>query len=88
MRLESPQRCAVDTAHDHRDGALTVNTLSGWRPAFDIRGTVSAFTRLHGDYAIAVGSNVSSDNCTECADLVNDKRTLLQAHLVRETDPR
>lgn len=59
-----------------KDGKVTVNNASIWRPILDIRDAVSAYLRaIQADYSISGVFNVASDNYTvgQVGDLVKDQ---------------
>lgn len=58
-----------------REGTITVNNPSIWRPLIDVRDTAAAFLRaVQADYGISGVFNVAVDNFTvgQVADLVKD----------------
>jgi nucleoside-diphosphate-sugar epimerase len=59
-----------------KDGKVTVNNASIWRPLLDIRDAMSAYLRaVQADYSISGVFNVASDNYTvgQVGDLVKDE---------------
>jgi nucleoside-diphosphate-sugar epimerase len=67
-------------------GVITVNNPSIWRPVFDIRDTVAAFTRaVQANYAISGVFNVASGNFTvgQVADFVKEEMEQLSGRRVR-----
>jgi nucleoside-diphosphate-sugar epimerase len=71
-----------------RDGEITVNNPSIWRPLIDVRDTCGAFLRaVQADYAISGVFNVAHDNYTvgQVADLVKDEVEALTGRKTRVT---
>lgn len=69
-----------------REGKITVNNPSIWRPIVDIRDTVSAYLRaIQADYRISGVFNIASDNYTvgQVTDLVKRKMQKLTGQNIR-----